>query len=121
VLILPRHLEVAEDQREHEQVVHRQALLEQPGGGELYAGVPAEGEPDDDGEHQRQPDPQGAPPGRFPETDDVGPPVRQQVDGEHDQDDGGERGPSPQRNSHREPGLPVIRARSRSSLARLSG
>ncbi len=85
-----RHLEVAEDQREDEEVVDRQALLEQPRGRVLHAGVaPRHGE-DDDAEDDGQADPADAPAGGLLEADDVGVAVGQQVDGQGDDDGGGE-------------------------------
>jgi len=97
VLVLPGDLEVPEDQGEDEQVVDRQALLQQPRGRELDPGVRPERQAHDEGEHQGEPDPQGAPPGGLPEADHVGVAVREQVDGEYEQDHGGEGRPGPHR------------------------
>ncbi len=100
VLILARHLEVAEDQREDEQVVDRQALLEQPRGRELDTGGSAERQGDDAREGKRDADPHRAPPCSFPETNDVCAAVGEQIDREHDDNDSGEGDPRPERNIH---------------------
>ena len=52
------------------------------------------------GEDQRDADPDGAPDRGFLELDDVRAAVGEQVDGQHDEDDGAEGGPGPEWNGH---------------------
>ena len=100
MLIGPRHLEVGEDQREDEQVVDREALLQQPRGGEVDPRAGAESQAEDEREDQRYAYPDAAPDGGLAEADDVGAAVREDVDREHHRDDAGEREPGPQGHVH---------------------
>lgn len=95
VLVGPRHLEVAEDQGEDEEVVDRQALLQQPRRRVLDPGLRAHDGEDDTTEDESETDPHPAPRGRLAEADDVCLTVGKQIDRQGHQDGGGEDDPQP--------------------------
>ena len=95
VLVGARHLEVGEDHGEDEEVVDRQALLQQPRRRVLDAGLRAEDQEDDAAEDQGEAHPQAAPRGRLLEADDVRRAVGQQVHRQRHHDRRGEDDPQP--------------------------
>ena len=97
-LVLLRHREVAHDQRPHEDVVDAERLLDEVAGVVLAGRGAALPGQDHEAEQQADGDPHRRLDGRFPGGDDVGGPVdEQQVDQQQRGDQGGERGPDPQR------------------------
>jgi hypothetical protein len=94
VLVLRRHLEVAEDQQEDEQVVHAQRLFDHIAGHELQRSPRPVPEIDQHGEARGQRDPEGGPADRLPHPDDVRVTVEdEQVQHHHQQDEGVEGDP----------------------------
>lgn len=100
VLIFPGHLEIREDQREDEEVVDREALLQQPGGRVLRSGGASERQEDDRAEDQREAHPQRAPQPGLLEADDMRLAVCQEVDRQRDDDGHDEHDPEPHRYVH---------------------
>ena len=100
VLVLPGDGEVGEDQREHEDVVDRQRLLDQVAGVVLAAGPGAVRPPHHAAEGEPQTDPDGRPDRGLLDRDDMGGAVGEQVDSQHRENDGQHRGPRPQGDIH---------------------
>lgn len=100
VLIFPGHLEIGEDQREDEEVVDREALLQEPGRRVFRPRGRPQDEEDHTAEDEREAHPQHAPPGSFLEADDMRVSVGKQVDCEGDDHRYGERHPEPYRYIH---------------------
>ncbi len=97
-LIGAGHREVAHDDGPHEDVVDRQALLDQVARDVLAGRLPAPGSPDDEREGHADRDPDGGLDGCFLRRDDVGRLVdEEQVGDEEADDDGEERSPHPKR------------------------
>src|SRR5690606_37620056 len=90
VLIEPGHREGLEDQRDDEEVVHRQALLDQIAGEEVDSLLGPQRQKDEAVEDQRERDPEDRPQQRFARRDHVGlavedPEIEREED--HDQDE----------------------------------
>jgi hypothetical protein len=92
--------EVGEQQGEDEDVVDGQALFDQEPGQVLPGGGGALPGPEQAGERQAEGDPDRRPDGRLAGRYDVSVAVRDQVDRQHDQDEGDERRPGPQGHVH---------------------
>jgi len=107
VLELPRHREVAEDDRPDEDVVHGQGLLDQVAGEVLLAGLRAVGPPHHRAERGAGGHPDAGPGRSLPYADDVGRAMGEQVDGQHRPDKAEDRQPHPQGNVHDRDRLPV--------------
>jgi hypothetical protein len=98
VLVLRRHLEVAEDEQEDEEVIDRERQLDDVAGQKLGARQSPLVPEDESGEHERQRHPDGAPRGGLAVGDGVGLAVQHaEVEGQHEQDEDGETRPGPDR------------------------
>ena len=94
VLILERHLEVAEHDREHEHVVHRQRPFDEVAGEELDRGILPQPPPHQPVEGERQSGPEAGPETALAERRLMGLAVEhRQVERQHDHDERGEGGP----------------------------
>ena len=97
-LVLAGHGEEREDDRPHEDVVDRQALLDEEPGVVLAAGLAPLPDQEHDAEGEAERDPHRRLDGRFLDGDDVrGAVHEQQIDDEHDDDGADEAEPQPQR------------------------
>ena len=94
VLVLERHLEIAEHHREHEHVVHRQRPFDEVAGEELDRGILPQPPPHQAVEGEGQGGPEAGPETALAERRLVGFAVEyRQVERQHDHDEGGEGGP----------------------------
>ena len=101
VLVFLGHAEVREDQCEDEDVVDRQALLDQVAGQVLASCLRTHPQEDDSAERQPERDPEDAEPRGFPERDIVRFAMEdEQVQGEQEHDEAEESDPGPDADVH---------------------
>ena len=95
LLVLGRHRERGHDHDEDEEVVDRQALLDDVAGEALRAGVPAADRPEHDAEEHGDRDVEERPRERLAEADGVGPAGREpEVEREEREDEADGRRPA---------------------------